>query len=166
MVAYLYRMPAGIPGEISRFDGATVEAQTITAGPATDSPSVFGIAVRIDAATGTIRPIKAADAVVYGFLVRPYPTHATQEALGVATPNQTVGAECNVLRRGYMTVKLYSGTAVKGAQVYAWKAAAAGNDIPGGVTATDPTTNGISIPGATFNGAADASGNVEIAFNI
>lgn len=165
MVAYLFRMPAGIAGEISRFDGATVEPQTITAGPATDSPTEYGLAVQIDATTGNIRPVKAADTAVYGLLVRPYPTNSGQEALGVGTPNQTAGAECNVMRRGYMTVKLRTGTAVKGAPAYVWKAAASGGNIPGGFTATDPTTSGIALP-ATFVGAADANGNVEIAYNI
>lgn len=171
MVAYLYRMPAGIAGDVSRAGvGVTIEPQTIAHAGQPGSPTKFGIPVSIDATSKLIRGVVAADTQsapgVYGFLVRAYPTGAAQDGLGVATPVVTQGAACDVMRRGYMTVKCNFGTPAKGGQVYVWKAADSGQHIQGGIEATDPSTSGFAIPGCLFTGPADADGNVEISYNI
>jgi hypothetical protein len=101
---------------------------------------------------------------VYGLLVRPYPTVSSQDPLGTSTP--PVSGMADVLRRGYMTVKVNAGTPSLGSQVYVRVAAAAAGKPIGGIEAAADSTNTIAVAGATFMNAGDASGNVEIAFNI
>jgi hypothetical protein len=147
--------------------GNTVEAQIIDN---TNPPPAYGLAVMIDPVTGQVRPPIAADGAtpaIYGIYVRPYPTHATQDALGVDTP-PTQG-EANVLKRGYIITRLTSGTAVKGGPVGVSLATAVAPDVPGGITANAPGADVVALgsPATTyFMGPADATGIVEIAFNI
>ncbi|WP_283149005.1 structural cement protein Gp24 [Silvimonas soli] len=161
--AILYRMNSGIPGDVSRRQSATIESGFYDSGAAFPGYGLFGKIV-----SGKFDPIGAGDtaANVYGALVRPYPTTGlnASDPLGTAVP-PTSGV-CNILRRGYMTVKNNAGTASLGSQVYVRVAAAAAGKPIGGIEAASDTTNTIAITGATFMSAADASGNVEIAFNI
>lgn len=111
-------------------------------------------------------PLEAGDAAtaIYGILVRPYPTTASQDGLGKSTPAKAgIG---DVLRRGYMSVLLRSGTSAKGGAVYIRVGAPAADKPVGGVEAAADGTNTIILPNASFMGAADASGNVEISYNI
>ena len=169
MVAFTFRMPAGIPGAVNRVNDATVEAQVLSA---TNYPTTYGVGLAMDAATGTVRLPAAADTAIYGLYVRPYPTHSSQDPLGVSTPPTppVAGAfgtpVANVLRRGYMTVQLMGATpAVKGAQAYVWIAAAAGGQVPGGITAVNTAGSSLPLPGV-FMGPADPTGNTEVALNI
>ncbi len=168
MVAYLYRMPAGIPGDVNRAQAATIEPQVITPDGETGHPTAYGVPLVIDATTGWVRTLVAGDDtahVVYGLLARPYPTNSTQDGLGVGTP--PLNGPVDVLRRGYMTVLLSGDTpAVNGGQVYVWTSAATGSHITGGFEATDPSTDGFAVVGSYFKGPADADGNTEIGFNI
>ncbi|ALD93476.1 hypothetical protein CR3_4294 [Cupriavidus gilardii CR3] len=161
--AILYRMPSGIPGDISRQSQATVEPQIFD--PALPFPG-YGVFGKL--AAGKFVPIASGDAaaVVYGLLVRPYPTTggAGSEPVGTATP-PTKGV-CDVLRRGYMTVKNNAGTPALGGQVYVRVAAAAAGKPIGGIEAAADGTNTIAVTGAIFMNGGDANGNVEIAFNI
>ncbi len=160
--AILYRMASGIPGVVSRPSQSTIE-------PAIQDPnnafSAYGLFGKI--ASGKFIPVGAGDAAtaVYGLLVRPYPTQGANasDPLGAAVP-PTSGV-ANVLRRGYMTVKLNAGTAALGGQVYVRVANAATGKPIGGIEAAADSTNTIAV-NATFMSAADASGNVEIAYNI
>ena len=173
--AYLYNMPAGIPGAVNRVGGGgklDIEAQFM------DPPNpitAYGLAGPIDAGSGDFRAMAGGDTYAYGFLVRPFPTQATsasaysgQLPLGTnnAPPAPPPGAVVDVLRSGYMTVLLYGAVAAaKGGQVYVRNAAADGTHPLGGVEASADGGNAIAIH-ATFTGPADANGNVEIAFNI
>ena len=62
-----------------------------------------------------------------------------------------------------------AGVAVKGAPVHVGIGGAAAPNVPGGITAS-PVGAGVialGVPGSTyFMGPADATGNVEIAYNI
>lgn len=159
--AYLYRMPSGIPGDISRREQATVESIPFDS----SKPfAAYGLPGKI--VNGKFVPLEANDtaAVVYGFLVRPYPTNSAQEPLGTATP--PTSGEANVLRRGYMTVLNEAGTPALASQVYSRVATPSGSKTIGDVEAASDTTNTIAITGCTFMNAGDASGNVEIAYNI
>lgn len=149
--AYLYRMPVGIAGDVTRKEQSTVEAQVMDS---STPVTVFGVPVQM--VSGKIQPLSASDDVIYGFLVRPYPTsYTSNEALATATPSTTLAA--NILRRGYMTVKNTVGTPVKNAQVYY-------------VTATGlisaSASSATAITGCYFMGDADSDGNVEIAYNL
>ncbi|NSX05083.1 structural cement protein Gp24 [Cupriavidus gilardii] len=161
--AILYRMPSGIPGDISRQSQATVEPQIFD--PALPFPG-YGLFGKL--AAGKFVPVASGDtaAVIYGLLVRPYPTTggAGSEPLGTATP-PTKGV-CDVLRRGYMTVKNNAGTPALGGTVYVRVAAAADGKPIGGIEAAADGTNTVAVTGAIFMDGGDANGNVEISFNI
>lgn len=170
MVSFLYRMPACIPGAVSRMENqSTIEAQHFDP---TLTFSAYGLAGKINS-SGNFAAISAGDtaASVYAFLVRPYPVQdspAQSDPLGNATPPTTGIA--NVMKRGYIGVHLYRGTAAKNGTVYVRVADTDATGFPlGSLTADqDATTpaDTVALPGAYFTGAADASGNVEIAYNI
>lgn len=161
--AILYRMDSGIPGDISRKAQSTVEPVALDG---TNKFTAYGLFGKI--ASGKFVPLGAGDvaASAYGLLVRPYPTQGANpsDPLGTAVPLGTGIGDC--MRRGYMTVKLNAGTAAQAGQVYVRVAAAAAGKPIGGIEAAADSTNTIAITGATFMSAADASGNVEIAYNI
>lgn len=166
MVAYTYRMPAGVPGNVTRAEQSTIEAGLYD--PTAPFPA-YGLAMKT--VNGKQQPIGAGDtaASVVAILVRPYPTTGSPAAgfnagLGSAVP-PTSGI-CNRMRRGYIMV-LLGGTApaVKDGQVYVRIAAAATGKPIGGFEAAADSTNTIAI-NATFTGPADAQGNTEIAYNL
>jgi hypothetical protein len=161
--AFLYRMPAGIPGTVNRTQSATVEAQQLDS---TNFPVVYGVPVAIDATSKNVRKIGSGDtaANVYGLYVRPYPTVSGTDPLGTSTAPSSGLA--NVLKRGYMSVAVNAGTAAKNGTVYVRVAAAATGKPLGGIEAAADSTNTIIISGAYFTGPADASGNAEVAFNL
>jgi hypothetical protein len=183
MVAYTYRMPAGIPGEVTRFDtyGATispeqVNASAAAAGAALNPPSwAYGALVIVDASGA--RPIVAGDtayapAYDFGFLVRPFPGGDR----GVAFPSGTVGfgagtppvsGVIDVLRRGYLSVKLGgAAAAAKGGAVYYYAASSTGLHVQGASMEAAAGGNLVQVTNAFFQGPADANGNTEIGFNI
>lgn len=163
MTSILYRMPNGIPGDITRQSVATVESQLLNSSAAFSAFGLFG-----KVSSNAFVPVGSGDAAasVYGLLVRPYPTQGgnPSDPIGTATP-PTSGV-ANVLRRGYASVKLNSGTAAVGGQVYVRVANAATGKPIGGIEAAADSTNTIAVPNAFFMAAADASGNVEIGYNI
>lgn len=177
-VAFLLRMPAGIPGDVTRaFANAVIEPNVITPSGSTDAPTAYGVPVVIDGYAGTsivntagqIRTMDTSDTTAisgicpYGILVRPFPTGASQDALGVSTP--PASGACDVLRAGYCTVLLTGSTAaVKGGKVYVFHNASSGANVLGGITAS--STNATEWLGATFQGPADTNGFVEIAFSL
>lgn len=160
--AYLYRMPGGIPGDLSRQSQATVESVLLDS---TAPFSAYGLVGKI--ASGKFVPFAGgeADGDDYGVLVRPYPTNAGTDGLGTSTPPQTGGVG-DALRRGYITVKLNAGTAALNGTVYVRVATPSAGKPIGGFEAAADSTNTIVLSKAKFMSAADADGNVEIAYNI
>lgn len=172
--AFLYRMPAGIPGDVNRMFACTVEPDIIDP---SNPPVLYGNAVALDGTSGKIRPIGAGDAAadLYGVLARPYPTNVQTAANFFGT--QTLGSGntppisgmCDVLKMGYIMTKLYGATASKaGGAVYVRIAGAGAGQIVGGFEAAADGGNTIQAGAKNtyyFRGAADASGNVEIAWN-
>lgn len=168
MSAYLYRMPSGIPGALTRDSVATIEGIPFATNPGFTS---YGVAAKIvgDQATSLV----SGDAVsnVYGILVRPYPITGQQAnaPLGSATP-PSVDNEANILRRGYMTVENTQGTPSMNAPVYVRVADTDGTGFAiGSLSASQDSTtpaDTVALPGAIFMGRADSAGNVEIAYNI
>lgn len=170
MVAYLKRMPSGIVGDVTRTNGLVVEAGQLTPTGTTGAPTAFGVPLVADTTAGNVgnmRTVNSTDTSLFGILVRAYPSGAAQDPLGVSTPITTVGAAGSIMRRGYMSVLLSGSTpALKGGQVYIWTAAATGTHIVGGYESTNPNANGFALPSTTFEGAADALGVTEIAYNL
>jgi hypothetical protein len=156
--AYLYRMPAGIPGDVTRRETARIEAQIMD--PTTPA-TVFGVPVKM--VSGKIKPLAATGDTIYGLLCRPYPTTGlvAGEALGAGVPSIVMAA--NILKSGYMTVlvaNFAAASSVKNAQVYF-------NNTTGLIEAYASGGAGqTAITGAYFMGVNDAAGNVEIVYNI
>lgn len=111
MPAYELRMPAGIAGEVTRLGASHLEPAVVG-----DTAIPHGSPVKLSDAA--LIAIEAGDAasLLYGFLARSFPTQGdpTTYVDGSASP----GAVVDVLRRGYMSVPLASGTAAKNGQVY------------------------------------------------
>jgi hypothetical protein len=159
MVAFLYRMPSGIPGDISRKEQSVVETQILNSSAAF---SAYGLVGKM--ASGKFVPFAGGEAATdaYGVLVRPFPTNSGMDGLGTATP--PTSGPGDVLRRGFITVKLNGGaTVAAGGQVYVRVATAAAGKPIGGFEGAADDTNTVAID-AVFMSAADADGNVEISF--
>lgn len=116
--AYLSRMPAGIPGDISRKEGAYVEARVYDA---TNPPLAYAQPVTIDGTSKNMRAVASTtvSADIYGFLARPYPTSNinTTDGLGASAPNTNQPAD--IIKKGYFSALLYGATAAAlNGQVY------------------------------------------------
>lgn len=134
-------MPRGFAGQITRgFFDNTVEVKEAAAVIPAGSP--------VKLSGGKVAACSAAADAVIGFAVREY----GQADLSGNQEQQFVG----VLRRGYIAVKLASGTASAGAQAYLTAA--------GAISAA--SSGNTAITGCKFCGKADADGIVEIEFNI
>ena len=155
--SFLYRMPSGIPGDISRKAHSTVEAHI-----AKGSFGAFGIFGKLPALRFV--PLEAADTDVYGLVVRSYPTQSALNGIGAAVPQS--GIVHDIMRRGYMTVKCNAGTAKTAGKVYVRVATATELKPIGGIEAIADGANTIELKNAMFMHDADAQGNVEISYNI
>lgn len=163
--AFLYRMPAGIAGDVSRKGQATIEPQIQDS---TTPVEYYGVPVKLE--SGKIKPIENGDLAsdVYGFSVRPYPTQSdVNEALAAGTP--PVNQPIDIMRRGYMTVKVQNGTPAKNGQVYVRVAnedTSLGLLYGGLECAAGSPADCVAITGAYFMGTGDDDGNVEISYNL
>jgi hypothetical protein len=169
-----YRMGAGFPGEVTRMTPAAIIEPCAT--DPTTPPLFVGQVVTIDATSGCARPIALATEVAYGIVVRSFPTQAPNATgyygaagFGSVSPWLTTGQPQNavdVLRQGYINVNV-NGATRKGGPVFVWTAATAAPHVQGGLEAATPGANGFQLPAScTYQGAADANGVTEIAFNI
>ena len=167
---YAYRMPVGIPGRVNREQEHTGEPNQLDA---TNFPTAFGDAVKMGS-NGRIQALAAGDAAtaVYGLLEAAFPGTASgtygsaTQLLGTTAP--LAGGRCTVMKRGYMTVQLQGATAAaKGGPVYIRLAGTVptGGRLNGFEAAAD-STNTILLTGAYWMGAADSTGQCEIAFNL
>jgi hypothetical protein len=174
-VAITYRMNAGFPGDVNRTHPATIEPALIDSG---FPPTYYGEAVVADAASPNgVRVPATGDAasVIYGITVRPFPlqqqaaTNYGSVSIGAAVP-PTSGV-IDILKAGYIIVKLQGANAsFKGSLVFVCIIAGT-SGVVGGFSAV---AFGGGAAGTTvaldarsyFNGPADASGNVELAYNI
>jgi hypothetical protein len=97
---FLYRMPAGIAGAISRPQDLTVEPQLLDS--SNHSP-LTALAARFSA--GKFVPIAAATAsVLVGIYVRPYPTASQPDKVQQVGSGKNFTGDCLV--RGYVTVNI------------------------------------------------------------
>ena len=155
------RMPAGVPGSLSRPYEAATEVQVMDdAAPVT----AFGFPVKI---TGNrIAAIAAGDTAddVYGFLVRIFPasTGSIDQDFGPGVP--VAKGLHTVMVRGYMNVICAAGTAAKGQPVYIRVAAGSGSLPIGRVEAAEVSGETVAVPNCIFTGPADADNITEIRF--
>lgn len=163
MVAFLYRMGNGVPGDVTRQSQSTIEPQVFNS----SLPfSAYGLPGKI--ASGKFVPIAGGEtaADIYGFLVRPFPTQGANASDPLSTAVPPTSGMANTMRRGYINVKNNAGTPALNGQVYVRVATPGAGKPIGGIEAASDTTNTVAITGCIFMGAADSNGNVEIAFNI
>lgn len=155
--AILYRMPSGIPGDVSRRSHSTIEAHILVG-----KLGAFGVFCKLNE-KGLV-PLEADDEEVYGLIVRSYPTQSAVNGMGAAVPQESIMHD--VLVRGYMTVRCSAGTAKKAGTVFV--RVGAGTDLKpvGGIEAVADGANTIELKNAKFMHEADAQGNVEISYNI
>lgn len=160
MVAYAYRMPKGIPGNLSRTGTPTI----IEAQPYDPSLpfSAYGLPGKI--AGGQFVPISTSTDVVYGFLVRPFPITGANASDPLGTSVPPLKGLADVLRLGYIQVKCNAGTPALGGTVYVRYANGATGTPVGGIEATSVSGSNVAIPNCQFQDAADSGGNVEISF--
>ncbi|ELM8657730.1 hypothetical protein Q2S19_004235 [Escherichia coli] len=167
MTAYLYRMPVGIAGAISRPQDLTVEPVILKSANAF---AAYGLAGKYDA-DGFFVPLEDGDTAdkVKGIYARPYPTTSQPDMV------RQVGTDKNfpgdAMKRGYMTVSLGSGfdasTIKKGAPVYVVVSLDSTIDVPlGGFMSTSVSGKNVALTNAEFTGAGDANGNAEISWKI
>lgn len=159
MRVYQDRMPAGVPGHVSRPAESTLETCLVG-----DAAIAYGAPVKRNATTGKLEGIATGDTEIYGFLARPYPTGGGKGGTGIAGTatgddgKAEAGTLAEVMRRGYMTVVCAKGTPVGGGKVYV--------RLEGGLieTAAD-TGKTIEIP-ARFSDGMDSANLTEISYNI
>ena len=172
IVAFLYRMPSGIPGSYNRAEHLTVEAGLPLVG---SLPAGFGLPLAIDPPTGRFRAVIGTDtaATIVGMLVRPYPSGSfgtASDGLGFITNFGTYAGVINVMRRGYMHVVINgAAAAAKGGTVYIRVAAPVAGKPVGGIEAAADAVpaNTMAMPNTWFfMGPADSQGNSEIGINI
>jgi hypothetical protein len=161
---FKFRMPVGIPGEITRSNSAIVEPDLMNVAAL---PLAYGVPLKMVA--GKVVPIVATDviaSVMYGWLVRPYPTQSSTagNGFGAGIPIDA-GIIANVLKAGYLNVKLARGTAIRGAAVFVRKTAASGK-LVGDIEDTASSAECEAVPNCYFMGGADSSGITEIAYNL
>lgn len=163
MVSFLTRMPQGIPGDVTRQSQAVIEAQAYNASLPFNR---YGIPGKI--ASNKFIPLVGAEvaADIYGILVRPYPITGVNASDPIGTSVPPVGGVADILRSGYINVKNNAGTPALNGIVYVRIADGTVNQPIGGIEAAADGAETIILTGAKFTGAADANGNVEIAYNI
>ncbi|HDL6968666.1 TPA: hypothetical protein PXM11_001861 [Yersinia enterocolitica] len=163
MTAYLYRMPTGIAGAVSRPQDLTIEPVLInTANPF----SQYGLAGKFSG--NFFVPLDENDTAdkIVGIFVRPFPTTSTPDKVRqIGTSNNFAG---DALKRGYMSVNIGATAAgvTKGAPVYIRIADATDASPLGSVLATAIADTTVVLPNAYFTGAGDAAGNTEISYKI
>lgn len=169
--AFQFRMGAAFPGDVNRTHPVTIEPCLIDAAA---PPTAYGQVVIVGAGINSVRPLSAADTAVttgYGVTVRPYPTQAASTtnfgaaSFGNAAP--PISGILDVCRAGYIMTQIPLGqTCTKNGAVFIWIAASTGVHVQGGTETVASTGNTIALTDCTFNGPPDATGSVELSFNI
>lgn len=146
--AFLYRMPAGIPGAISRSAG--IDVCSFPANPSLPF-AAYGILGKL--VSGKLVPIASGDLNVNGYAIlsRPYPIGGPNASDPLGTSVPPTSGMLTGLRRGHMTVLLNAGTAAAGGQVYVRNGNPSGAKVIGGFEATSESV-GAATGGNTGNG--------------
>lgn len=158
--SYLYRMPAGIAGAISRPRETTTEPVMLNT---SKTFTAYGLAGKYS--NDEFVPLESGDAasVIAGILVRPYPTTSQPDREYILKGEYATTGDN--LKRGYINVKVADATALtKGAPVYVRNANPTDDSPLGSILTT--STDAVLLEKAYFTGAGDANGNTEIAYNL
>lgn len=181
-VAFPFRMGAGFAGDINRTHPFSTEPNF---NDATHPVAAFGYPCLVNSAGNGVRGIIASDTTlpvgIWGIVTRPWPF---QQALTAGTPYGGIGFDTSpgvpasgqavdVLKSGYVMVKVYGVTTalVKGTPAYV-RVVIGGSSpagvVVGGIESVNDTSGGgaltVLIPNAYFNGAPDSNGIAELIF--
>lgn len=167
MTAIVTRMNAAIAGAVTRSYPGQVISQEVIDG--TTPPTAYGQPVKL--VSGKLQPMGSGDAatLIYAITVRPFPkTDNTGTAPGYGPGTPPTSGIMDVMRVGFLGVKLAVGTAVRGAQAYVVTTAGGSVAIGDIVDAASPAGGGTAVAPANwfFTGAADANGNTEISVGV
>ncbi|MCC8421466.1 structural cement protein Gp24 [Photorhabdus thracensis] len=161
--SYLTRMPLGFNGTVTRLRDLTTEPAIL------DQTKVFGqYGLAGKYSVDKFVPLEEGDTVddVVGILVRPYPIQSQADMAHLGVKAGTTG---DILKRGYMAVAVKGAeSAKKGGKVYV-RVKEATDDSPLGsfLIAPDKTAeNTPELQLVKIMGPGDASGHIEIAYNI
>jgi len=173
MVAYAFRPPFGVAGDLSRHLFSTESKPALVSNP----PLAYGQAVAIDPTTGCVRQLVAGDNTatdIYGITVRAFPEQMGsaqgpygQQPLGVNQIPPSPPQPLTILRMGHIMVQV-NGTPNIGASVFVWAAATAAPHTQGGFESATSAGNTINIASTKtqYMSGPDANGVCELAFNI
>ncbi len=161
-VAYAFRMPQGIPGDINRIHPVSVVAEK---NDATNPVAQYGYPVVASSANNSVRGLIATDTAVtkiHGVVARPYPSQSTATGFGVGAPD--AGAIVDNVRAGFVFVQLPAGSTApaKEGAVHVWIAATSGVNVQGGFQSAASAGNTVAITNARFVGGMDATNVAEI----
>ena len=156
---YKWRAPVGWPGNISRKDNLATEAHRC----AEPKPVAYGLGVAIGERGDIMElPVGATTADVFGFIVAP--------EFSTFTPNPEAGVMCDVMRQGYMTVKVASGDVTSNGVVYVRVNNPTDDHPLGEILAEEIAGETVAVPKARFVGPSapspDGSSVAEIAVNL
>ena len=166
MPAFTTNQFPNVPGTVTRTSHLRMEPQTLLA---SGNPLYYGLPVVVDPASGSITGVGPATTpdLISGIIIRPTVT-STASPLGalLVAPLQTLLTQVDVLRQGYVAVKL-QGAAIpqRNGLVYVRIANPPAGSIVGGFEAASDGANTIALGGDTyFFGTPDNSGSIEIFF--
>jgi len=108
MVAYVTRAPSGIPGELSRLEGAVVVPVALS------EAIVYGKPVKMVSSEAANIDANDTAANFFGVLQRSAPAISTDNTANTADTDYIQ----NVIRKGFVSVACATGTPVMGGQVY------------------------------------------------
>lgn len=117
-IAFTFRMPAGIPGAVSRIEGYIGDSVVIDATAALTAPIRYGFPIKTSAA-GLMQSLVSGDltSLITGWAERAYPAGGpVNDALGTSTA--LTSGLITRMRKGFMTTTLSLGVAAKDAPVY------------------------------------------------
>ncbi|ASJ44358.1 hypothetical protein APX81_20770 [Escherichia coli] len=164
---FLYRMPVGIAGAVSRPQDLTVEPVVLKSDNAF---AAYGLAGKYDD-DGFFVPLADGDTAdkVKGIYVRPYPTTSQPDMVRQVGSGKNFPGDA--MKRGYVTVNLGSdfdaSTIKKGDPVYVVVSTDESIKVPlGGFMSTSVSGKNVVLTNAEFTGAGDANGNAEISWKI
>lgn len=159
---YRGKVPVGWPGNISRKEGLITEARRV----GDTAPSAYGLAVAVNADGDIIEiPTGSAATVIFGLIIAP--------EFSTFTPKPEAKIMGDVMRQGYMTVKVASGAPSANSAVYVRVSNASGEHPLGEINAapvTETSVRTVVMVGARFVGPSTAANDgtliAEVAFNL
>ncbi|WP_145524851.1 structural cement protein Gp24 [Yersinia rohdei] len=163
--SYLYRMPMGIAGAVTRPRESTIEPVTLNNQKMFSDYGLPGKYVG-----DKFVPLESGDTIdlLKGIFVRPFPITSQADLAYLKVNANPVGDN---LKRGYICVKITAGnatTAQKGAPIYVRVAAGTAQSPVGSFVLVQDATaaNTPRLTTAESMGPGEADGRLEIAFNI